>query len=496
MDHSLDVLFINPGARSSGYQGTAATLAAVEPPLWIGLLAENARRKGWRVDVIDAEALELSPAQAAQRAAASKPRLVAVVVFGANPSASTQKMPVAGELCRQLQSACSDTRTMLAGLHVSALPQRTMEEEAVDFVCQGEGPFTIHGVLRALTGDGDLGAVAGLWHRRDGRIVFNGPAPLIDDLDVELPAAAWDLLPMDRYRAHNWQCFDHIDRRSPYAVIYTSLGCPFRCEFCCINALFGKSGIRYRGMPGVLAEIDLLVARYGVRIIKIIDELFVLKPQRIEEFCEGLIARNYDLNIWAYARVDTVTPELLRRLRRAGVRWLAYGFESASPAVRDGVRKGFDDATVARAIEWTRQAGIHIIANYIVGLPDDDLQSMRATLDEAKRYHFEFLNLYCAMAYPGSPLYERALAEGWPLPRTWEGYSQLGVETLPLPTRRLSAGQVLQFRDEAFREYFSNPAYLRMMSEKFGPAVEAHLRQMLRHKLVRRYGATQENKAP
>ena len=86
----------------------------------------------------------------------------------------------------------------------------------------------------------------------------------------EIPMPAWDLLPMEKYRAHNWHCFDHIEERQPYAVLYTSLGCPFDCSFCCINALFGKHMIRYRSLDKVIAELDFLVNTYGIKNIKII----------------------------------------------------------------------------------------------------------------------------------------------------------------------------------------------------------------------------------
>jgi radical SAM superfamily enzyme YgiQ (UPF0313 family) len=183
--------------------------------------------------------------------------------------------------------------------------------------------------------------------------------------------------------------------------------------------------------------------------------------------------------------VDTVTPELLKKLRRAGMRWLAYGFESASANVRDGVEKGVTAEKVENAIRWTKEAGIHIIANYIVGLPDDDAETMRQTLDEAYRHNFEYLNLYCAMAYPGSRLYQDALNARLRLPDTWGAYAQLSPDTQPLPTKHLSAAEVLRFRDEAFRAYHSNPRYLQMLEEKFGRPTVVHVKKMLEQPIRR-----------
>jgi len=91
------------------------------------------------------------------------------------------------------------------------------------------------------------------------------------------------------------------------------------------------------------------------------------------------------------------------------------------------------------------------------------------------------------MAYPGSKLYEIALEQGWKLPETWEGYSQFGYETFPLATKYLSGSEVLAFRDQAFVEYFSNPAYITKIQEKFGERIVEVIEDMLNRKLERRH---------
>jgi radical SAM superfamily enzyme YgiQ (UPF0313 family) len=324
----------------------------------------------------------------------------------------------------------------------------------------------------------------------------NPPAPLVKDLDHEMPGVAWDLLPMSRYRAHNWHCFGHLDRQ-PYAAIYTTLGCPYHCSFCCIQAPF-KSGERLAGYkeavnsyrywdPSRVAdELELLVNRYGVRNLKIADEMFVLNRRHVLAICDLIIERGYDLNIWAYARVDTVKDGMLDKLKRAGFNWLAFGIEAGSDRVRTNVDKRFDQDEIYSTIEKVKAAGIHVIGNYIFGLPEDDHESMQATLDMAQELNCEMANFYSTMAYPGSPLYQQALAQGWELPASWSGYSQHAVDTQPLPTRYLSAAAVLTFRDRAFQAYFRDSRYLELVRSKFGPATEAHILDMASHPLHRR----------
>jgi radical SAM superfamily enzyme YgiQ (UPF0313 family) len=492
-----DLVVVNPGGRATVYQSLGTSLAAIEPPVWAGLLATFISRRGFSPVIVDAEAENLEAAATADRVVAMRPRLVAVVVYGHQPSASTQNMPAAGALCAEIKRRAPDQPIILVGGHAAALPERTLREEAADFVCGGEGPYTVAELLEALAaGDDGLAKVRGLWYR-DGDAVRSTPAAsLVADLEREMPGPAWDLLPMSRYRAHNWHALGQPSRQ-PYAALYTTLGCPYHCSFCCIQAPFksgegvlgyrsGVNSYRFWSAANVLAQLDRLVEDYGVRNVKIADEMFVLNGRHVLGICDAIIERGHDLNIWAYARIDTVKPAMLDRLRRAGVTWLAFGIEAASERVRADVSKGFDQDLVFTTIAAVREAGINVIANFIFGLPEDDLASMQATLDMALELNCEFANFYTTMAYPGSALYEMAQRLGWALPERWSGYSQHAVDTLPLPTKHLTAADVLRFRDEAFTTYFTNPRYLDLVTNKFGAAAADEIRAMTAHRLERR----------
>lgn len=291
---------------------------------------------------------------------------------------------------------------------------------------------------------------------------------------------------MEKYKAHNWHCFDDIENRIPYGAIYTSLGCPYSCIFCCINAPFGKPGIRYRSPELVVKEIELLVNNYGIKNLKIVDELFVLNEKHYMTIVNSLIGKGYDLNIWAYARVDTVKKENLKKMKKAGINWLALGIESANPDVRDGVQKRMRVSDIKNLVQTIQNAGIRVIGNYIFGLPDDNPETMQETLAMAMDLNCEFANFYCAMAYSGSKLYEIAVKEGWELPKEWHGFSQHSCEMLPLPTKYLSAKEVLRFRDDAFHNYFESPNYLNMIEQKFGYKVKEHIQEMTKTRLKRK----------
>lgn len=484
----MDLVLVNPGGREAIYQELGTDLTAVEPPLWCRLLAGYARDRGHTVAILDSEAESWGPEAVARRAAELNPRLVCMVVFGHQPSASTQQMLGAGLACTAIKRVAPDIPLLIVGGHVSALPERTLREERVDYACKGEGLVTVDRLLAALKSGQtkDLKSIPGLVWRDGDAIRVNPSAPLTQDLDKDLHGNAWDLLPMAKYRAHNWQCFGDLNSRKPYASIYTSLGCPYKCHFCCINAPFDVNRYRMRSPDKVATEIDHLHATYGVRTIKIIDEMFVLNDRHVLAICDRLIERDYDLNIWAYARVDTVKPHMLDRLRRAGVRWLALGIESGSKHVRDGALKSLKQDDIVGIVRAIQGADINVIGNYIFGLPDDDMDTMTETLGLAKALNCEFANFYSAMAYPGSPLYATAVAKGWPLPERWSGYSQHSYDCMPLPTEKLSAAVVLKFRDQAFHDYFASPRYLDMVQRRFGNDTRAHIQDMASHRLRRK----------
>ena len=479
-----DLVLIHPGAVHGIYGPLGETLVAVEPPLWCRIIASYFLGRGRSVAIVDQEAERMSAQEVAACVDALDPRLVAICVHGHQPSASTQQMAGARAV-----AVCLDNRhrVIMLGNHPSALPARTLREEPVDYVCDGEGPLTIEGLLQ----DKHPGLIPGLVWEHEGRVIQNPRAPLLD-MDRDLHgSSAWHLLPMERYAAHNWQCLDDPARRRPYASIHTSLGCSFKCSFCCINIFQHNNLYRRRDPHSVVAEMLMLYNQHGVRTFKITDELFVLNRTHFRSICDLLVSSGIadDINVWAYSRTDTVRDEDLPLLRAAGIRWLALGIESGSARVRAGANKALrrddDNSDIRRTVDAIRAADINVIGNYIVGLPDDDLESMEETYRLAANLNTEFMNVYSAMAYPGSPLYDQAVAEGWTLPASWAGYSQHNEHARPLDTKHVSGAEVLRFRDDFFRRYYARPEYLDMVRARFGDAAIEEIQKMTRYELKR-----------
>tara|TARA_R100000152_G_C6782009_1_gene217969 strand:- start:4260 stop:5750 length:1491 start_codon:yes stop_codon:yes gene_type:complete len=494
MKSDLDILLVHPNASNKIYQDLSKDFSAIEPPIWAAMIAKFLLNKGYKVDILDCEANRLNAIEAGKIIGVAKPRFVGVVVYGQQPSASTQNMVGAIELMKQVDMY--GIPRIYLGAHPSALPKKTLLDDKRAFVCEGEGPYTLDALLQVdIFNEEELSTVPGLWYYdlENEEIKNTKPAPLITDLDKELPGLAWDLLPMDKYRTSNWHSWTNECDNQPFAAVYTSLGCPYKCTFCMINSPFGGSGFRYWSPEVMIKEFDK-IAEMGIKNVKIADEMFVLNPKHFMALCELLIERDYGFNIWCYARVDTVKEKYLKTMKKAGINWVGLGIESGDVDVRQGVVKGkFQDLNIVDIVNKIHDHGINIGANYIFGLPNDTKESMQNTLDLAIALNTDWANFYCAMAYPGSKLHEEfsannpeVLPEHSDYPG-WIGYSQHAYETYNLPTETLTPGEVLAFRDEAFIKYFTNSDYVSRMTDKYGATFTTELDRMLSHTLKRKF---------
>ena len=354
-----DILFVHPNASEKIYQGLAKNNSAIEPPIWAAMLANSVRTKGFRPEILDAEAERLDYLSAAKRITEYKTKIVCFVVYGQQPSASSQNMEGAVATADELKRLAPDTFIVFVGGHVAALPKETMQKESsIDALCQNEGVYTLHALLSIpRIEDVELRKVDGLVFRAsDGSIVVNKSSGIVpkDSLEIDLPGMAWDLLPsLDKYRTAGWHSWSNDSIKEPFAAIYTSLGCPYRCSFCMINIINrtvpgnhitseDSNIFRWWSPEFIIKQFDY-IASQGVRNVKIADELFVLNPRHFEAICDLIIERGYDFNIWAYSRVDTCKPKYLDKLSKAGIKWLGLGIENPNNELRKEIHKdGFD----------------------------------------------------------------------------------------------------------------------------------------------------------
>lgn len=504
-NRQLDVLFVHPGDSSKIYQGLSDKFSAIETPTWSLLLAQSCRSKGFGVAILDCDAERLSYSEAVKRIKEHNPRLVCFVVYGQNPNAGTTKMTGAIGVADYLRLEHPEYPICFVGSHASALPKEVLAFNSVDFVLLNEGVYALQNLLRTDFKT-DLQNIKGIGWKDEGKLTLNASERVVPQelMDTDLPGYAWDLLPyrnkpFDLYRSCNWHANYIESNRTPYASLYTSLGCRFKCSFCMINIVNrtnnddnvtaeNSNNMRFWSPEFISKEIDKLVD-YGVKTVRIADEMFLLNKKYYEPFVKSMAEKGYGdfLNFWSYARVDTVNEKSLQFLKKGGINWLALGIESVDQKIRQEISKGsFKEVNIREVIKLIEDAGLYTIANYIFGLPDDNYESINRTLDTAIELNTETANFYPCFALPGSPLHLQAKNDGTLLPKTFDAWSFHSYESLPLPTKHLSAAEVLRFRDNAWRLYFSREEYQNKVKKLFGDEALQSVKNMLEIRLKRK----------
>ena len=504
----IDVLFITPNNPKTIYQDLSANYSAIEPPTWSLLLSQSCRSKGYKVSLLDCLAENLNFEQSLEKIKKFNPKLLCFVVYGQNVNAGTTSMSGAVSLANFLKKKIKAPISFV-GSHVQALPLKTLKKEkSIDIIFTNEGVYALWNILKIKNFNYEnLIKIKGIAFRDNNKIYFNKPEVVVptEKMDIDLPGYAWDLLPynkkpFDLYRSPMWHAEYLEENRSPYAAIQTSLGCQFKCSFCMINLInrsdddeIGVAGnynkMRFWSPEFIIKEFDKLL-EYGVKTIRIVDEMFLLNPKYYVPLCKMLSERNKnnELKMWAYSRIDTVKRKnILKLVRDAGIKWLCLGIESGDKKVRLEVAKGkFEDVDVKQVVNQVHESGIEVMANYIFGLPGDTINTMQKTFDLSMDLCTVGWNAYAAMALPGSQLYKNAIENNISLPDSYEGFSFHSYESLPLPTESLTPEQILEFRDKCFLEYHKSDKFLKKIEKKFGKKAIENIKKITSIKLKRK----------
>ena len=295
----------------------------------------------------------------------------------------------------------------LVGTHVSSMPSWTLKNFSVDSVCVGEYDYTVRDLAEVLERGGKLSSVKGLAFRSGKRIVKTGPRPLIKNLD-ELPWVS------EVYRRHFGKRgilrYFYASLLWPQVTILTARGCPFSCAFCPIPF---KNSYRARSVRDAVDEFEYIQNELPyVREVMIEDDTFHVSKKRTVEFCREMIRRGIKLKWSCNARVDA-DFETLKWMKKAGCRLLCVGFESPDQASLDAIHKRTTKEMQERFMKYTRVLGLLVNGCFILGLPGETRETVKKTVEFAKKLNCDTAQFYPLMVYPGTEAYEWARKNGY-----------------------------------------------------------------------------------
>ena len=321
-----------------------------------------------------------------------KPQLIGITIFSYCYS-------YAYKLINKIREK-TDTPIVAGGPHVSAIGRKILDDAKIEFAVKQEGEFTLLELLREFSKQNpEFSRIKGLiWKNRDGGILENPDRELIEDLD-SLPFPDYD-----SFGLQNYPCYKH--KTLP---IITSRGCPFGCNYCSVRLSMGQR-FRARSAENVFLELKLLYER-GFRSFDINDDCFPLDTKSAADICDLIIDNKLDIRFQLYngIRVDTVTLELLKKMKRAGCFFISYGCEAGNDKVLKAIKKGITLDQVRSAVSWTNGAGINNSVNFIIGHKEETYQDALDTLNFADELPANFVNFYNLLPYPGTESLEWAM---------------------------------------------------------------------------------------
>jgi len=420
------------------------------PPLGVLYVAGALREAGHRVQVLDGD--PWFEADIEDRMVAFEPELIGL-------SFLTMTTTRAVDLARRLRERLPEVPQMAGGPHATVEPRQTLEALGVDVVVRGEGERTAVELAARFAAGDPIEGVAGAC----GRDWEGPPRAAIADLDG-LPFPARDLSDFERYLSppgliRGWASSRH-------ASMLASRGCRYRCTFCASHLQLGRT-FRIRSVEDVLSEVDELVARYRIRGIYWVDDIFTGDKVWVRQFCEALARRPYRLEWGCQSRVESADVRTLSAMRDAGCVQVDYGVESGSKAVLRRMKKGTTWDSVVRAFDLTHEVGLRTGASFILGSPGETEADVRETMALAERIASDWTVFFFSTPYPGTELWHEvrsdARAAGFPsYGDAWNNRQR----TSPFPLSEVQPERLAELRRDAQNRHF-RANYLRRRNLRF-----------------------------
>ncbi|MBN2038455.1 MAG: radical SAM protein [Spirochaetes bacterium] len=344
-----------------------------------------------------------------------------------------------------------DTAIVLGGPHATFDADAILKEhQYIDFIVRREGEVTFTELIKKSDNPQAYTGITGISYRQNGSVINNPDRPLIEDINV-LPFPARHLVQLSKYKAIGY----------PLNMI-TSRGCPHNCIFCVGRRMVG-SRVRYFNVNRVVDEFEML-SKMGFTQINVVDDLFTANQKRCIAICDEIMRRGIKHKWNAFSRVDTVSRELLTKLKQAGCEALCFGIESGEQKILDTAKKKISIEKIKRAITLCNETGISPMASYIMGLPGETAETIEKSLKFARdlcpNYGFHILT-----PFPGTEVRDKRKEFGIRiLTNDWDKYD---ANQPVCDNGTISPDRIIQIAD-SFNNLFNNYVDDLLIREKNG----------------------------
>lgn len=440
-------LLINPGNFSIGVNEVT-----VLPPVGLVSIATVLNKNGFKAEVYDANFGNAKPKEALKVIEARKPKVIGIRVYLYN--ISWTKILIEG--ARRIDP---EIIVGIGGHLASHNPKEAIAKTSADFAIRGEGEMSMLALAKNISKNFKFYEnVAGIVAKTDNEYYFGPQNIRIKNLD-ELPFADYDLI-------GGLKKYSFRAAFAPAAPLFTTRGCPFRCSFCSKH-VFGDI-VTFRSPENVISEISQLKGKYKIRQIDILDDNFTVNKKYFEKILDLVIENNLDIkfDLKCGVRVESLSEDVLMKMKKAGFFKIAFGIESADEKVLQLCNKQLDLNKLKKMASFAKQIGFKTFGFFIIGLPGETRESVEASVQLAKDIKLDVANFCMATPYPGTELYDYINEYGEFLfdPQSNYDFGFYGRKVFySLPG--MDEKEILSRFEYAYRRFYSLPKIIKCCSQ-------------------------------
>ena len=417
-------------------------------PLGIAYLGAIAEQAGHEVSVIDCQAERLTVDGFKTRVSQLNADVIGV-------TSTTLLYNQAKRILTAAKEAHPSATTMIGGSHVTFWDENALNEcPAIDVIVRREGETTFNELLSHKQNNQSFEGILGTTIRGPkGKIIRHEDRPFLQNLD-SLPSPAYHLLPVEAFRRMGKTIFPLV----------TSRGCVQWCDFCSTVRMFGR-GYRVRNPHRVVDEMEMLHNKYGESQFTFYDDAFTINRNHTIAMCQDILDRKLKVEWDCETRVDAVDKELLEIMHKAGCITVWFGVESGSTKILEKMHKKINREQVKEAFKIAQKAGMMTIASAVIGFPGETEETAWETINFINSLNPDDIGCYIATPYPGTPMYEEVVKNGWLRVTDFNKYD---TATPTFETPELSMERLREIKYKAHQKFYLRPSYVLKMIRRGG----------------------------
>lgn len=438
----MKVLLLNPPPYQKGpfvKEGRCQSRADPEfwPPITLSIIASLIRNEGYEIRLVDATVENHSESDLIDLYRDFSPD---IIIHNSTTATFYDDLHAAEIAKGELNKVIN----VFFGTHVTALPEESLKNKAIDIVIRNEPEYSALETVKAIDSGKGLGGVKGISYRKGSEVVSNDDREFVENLD-DLPFPARDLLKNEYYKVPM--------KNRPYTIIRTSRGCPFRCTFCTSRLYYGNRW-RTRTAKSVIEEIRE-IKKMGINDIFFNSDTFTLRKDFVMDLCRMLKEENLEIKWFCNSRVDTIDREMAKVMKESGCWLIAFGVESGNPEILKNVKKGITLGKARETIKMVNNLGIESIVYFIFGLPGETRETIRNTIDFAKECNPTYARFFTAVPFPGTEFYDKLKKEKRIKSYDWSKYDQARCDVYDMG--EVTTEDIISAEKKAFMSFYFRP---------------------------------------